>query len=87
MKLYREGNKVIIEAEESDCNAMANTPEMVADAVLSGAAVVFGHMNKHTDEIIPPDAEAKIMEALDDYKERWEITPAVDPPAGGEDAR
>lgn len=92
MKLYREGNKVIIECEELDCG-LGDTPEMLADSFVTGfnygrdaaknGLVIGGDIRQSLDALLEP----VIQDAQKDFNERWEIIPApVDPPAGGEDA-
>ena len=90
MKIHREGNKVIVECEESDCPP-DYTPEMMADSFIAGwnygkkAGVILpDNIREDVNNLLKPVIE----EAQADFNERWEILPKpLDPPIGGEEAR
>lgn len=76
MKIVREGSKIIMEVEESDC-APGNTLEMEADMIMSGIKAAHDNpaITQRALEYLERDPvmvdEAK--RSLEDFRERWEL--------------
>lgn len=72
MKFSRNGHVIHIEVEPVDCPPGIDM-ELVADSLMTGMATLLPFVRNTTIEL-PPEAEAARAKALEDLKERWEIT-------------
>lgn len=72
MKFSRNGRIIQIEVEPTDFKPGADL-ELCADSLMTGMAAILPFIHDTTIEL-SPEAEAARDKALEDLKERWELT-------------